>query len=126
MLTTTCPLCGLRFPGRPLLDLHLREDHRERARRPAGPAPGGAPGPGTPGGGANTGTPGGAADPGTPGGGAVGPPGGDGVAPGAAGPAREGVTATAARPGPRPGRAMTALRRAIGLLRPPARAGKAA
>ena len=36
MLTTTCPFCGLRFPGRPLLDLHMREDHRER-NRPAEP-----------------------------------------------------------------------------------------
>ncbi|HEX5302315.1 MAG TPA: hypothetical protein VFW50_35505 [Streptosporangiaceae bacterium] len=25
-----CPLCGLRFGSRPLLDLHIREDHRRR------------------------------------------------------------------------------------------------
>jgi hypothetical protein len=31
-LHTTCPLCGLRFPGRPLLDLHVREDHSQRNR----------------------------------------------------------------------------------------------
>jgi hypothetical protein len=33
-MTTTlhpaCPLCGLRFGSRPLLDLHIREDHRQR------------------------------------------------------------------------------------------------
>jgi hypothetical protein len=27
-LTGTCPLCGLRFSGMPLLELHIREDHR--------------------------------------------------------------------------------------------------
>jgi hypothetical protein len=27
-LNPTCPLCGLRFASRPLLDLHVREDHR--------------------------------------------------------------------------------------------------
>jgi hypothetical protein len=25
-----CPLCGLRFASRPLLELHIREDHRQR------------------------------------------------------------------------------------------------
>lgn len=29
-LTPTCSLCGLRFENRPLLDLHLREDHPQR------------------------------------------------------------------------------------------------
>ena len=28
-----CPLCGLRFASRPLLELHIREDHRQRDRR---------------------------------------------------------------------------------------------
>jgi hypothetical protein len=28
----TCPLCGLRFSNRPLLELHLREDHPRRPR----------------------------------------------------------------------------------------------
>jgi hypothetical protein len=28
-LNPACLLCGLRFPNRPLLDLHIREDHRE-------------------------------------------------------------------------------------------------
>jgi hypothetical protein len=104
--TTTCPLCGLRFPGRPLLDLHIRDDHRERDHRPAEPAHGGSAGAGAPGDGAG------------------GPSGGDGLAPGPAGPAQE--KATAAKPEPRPGRAMTALRRAIGALRSPARAGRPA
>lgn len=33
-LTPTCSFCGLRFENRPLLELHLREDHPRRA--PAG------------------------------------------------------------------------------------------
>jgi hypothetical protein len=28
-LHPACPLCGLRFGSRPLLDLHIREDHRQ-------------------------------------------------------------------------------------------------
>ena len=36
-MTLACPLCGLRFAARPLLELHVREDHRP-SRRP-GPAP---------------------------------------------------------------------------------------
>ena len=34
-LVRTCPLCGLRFSNRPLLELHIREDHRRQERRPA-------------------------------------------------------------------------------------------
>jgi hypothetical protein len=33
MLNPACPLCGLRFGNKPLLDLHLREDHRQRVPR---------------------------------------------------------------------------------------------
>lgn len=29
-LTPTCTFCGLRFASRPLLELHIREDHRQR------------------------------------------------------------------------------------------------
>lgn len=29
-LISACPLCGLRFANRALLDLHIREDHLER------------------------------------------------------------------------------------------------
>jgi hypothetical protein len=32
-LNPACPLCGLRFANKPLLDLHIREDHRKRDRR---------------------------------------------------------------------------------------------
>jgi len=28
-LNPACPLCGLRFGNQPLLDLHVREDHRQ-------------------------------------------------------------------------------------------------
>jgi hypothetical protein len=38
MSTLTCPLCGLRYPARPLLDLHIREDHAQRDAKPAAPA----------------------------------------------------------------------------------------
>jgi hypothetical protein len=31
-LNPTCPLCGLRYAGKPLLELHIREDHRPRHR----------------------------------------------------------------------------------------------
>jgi hypothetical protein len=31
-LNPTCPLCGLRFTFGPLLELHIREDHRQRDR----------------------------------------------------------------------------------------------
>jgi hypothetical protein len=38
-LIATCPLCGLRFANRALLDLHLREDHpRRRPKDPAEPS----------------------------------------------------------------------------------------
>ena len=36
MLAPACSLCGLRFANRPLLELHIREDHLER-NRPAEP-----------------------------------------------------------------------------------------
>jgi hypothetical protein len=29
-LNPTCPLCGLRFTFGPLLELHIRDDHRQR------------------------------------------------------------------------------------------------
>ena len=29
-LNPTCPLCGLRYESMPLLELHVREDHRQR------------------------------------------------------------------------------------------------
>ena len=35
-MTLACPLCGLRFTARSLLELHVREDHRP----PRDPAPG--------------------------------------------------------------------------------------
>src|SRR5215471_502641 len=38
MSTLTCPLCGLRYPTRPLLDLHIREDHAQREKQPAAAA----------------------------------------------------------------------------------------
>ncbi len=38
MSSLTCPLCGLRYPARPLLDLHIREDHAQRDATPAPPA----------------------------------------------------------------------------------------
>lgn len=33
-LTPTCSFCGLRFENRPLLELHLREDHPQRGPTP--------------------------------------------------------------------------------------------
>ncbi len=40
MSSLTCPLCGLKYPARPLLDLHIREDHAQRDDKPAAvPAP---------------------------------------------------------------------------------------
>ena len=40
MSSLTCPLCGLRYPARSLLDLHIREDHAQRDDKPAAaPAP---------------------------------------------------------------------------------------
>jgi hypothetical protein len=38
-LNPTCPVCGLRFTFGPLLELHVREDHRQRGRA-AEPDPG--------------------------------------------------------------------------------------
>lgn len=38
-LTPTCPLCGLRYENRPLLELHVREDHHQsRHDEPGGPS----------------------------------------------------------------------------------------
>ena len=38
-LIDTCPLCSLRFSNRPLLELHIRDDHvRTRGRAPQEPA----------------------------------------------------------------------------------------
>jgi hypothetical protein len=36
-LTPTCSVCGLRFENRPILELHVREDHRKRGN-PVGSA----------------------------------------------------------------------------------------
>jgi hypothetical protein len=33
-LVRMCPPCGLRFSNTPLLELHIREDHPRRERRP--------------------------------------------------------------------------------------------
>lgn len=89
-LNPACPLCGLRFGNNPLLDLHVREDHRQRvsaqdANRGAG----------------STRAP--ASEAGRP----------------AAAPSSDGKTATAgpARHGGRGRQAMTALRRALRALR---------
>ena len=38
-MNRACPLCGLRFGSRPLLELHIREDHRQHARHEPGGAP---------------------------------------------------------------------------------------
>ena len=38
MSSLTCPLCGLRYPARSLIDLHIREDHAQRDAKPAAPA----------------------------------------------------------------------------------------
>ena len=38
MSSLTCPLCGLRYPARSLLDLHIREDHAQRDAKPAAQA----------------------------------------------------------------------------------------
>lgn len=32
-LNPACPLCGLRFENQPIMELHIREDHRRRASR---------------------------------------------------------------------------------------------
>lgn len=44
MLIPTCPLCGLRYASRPLLELHIREDHRPRRRAQPGASTLAAPG----------------------------------------------------------------------------------
>jgi hypothetical protein len=46
-LIRTCPLCGLRFDNLPILELHIREDHRRRGRQ-AAPGDGDAGGPDAP------------------------------------------------------------------------------
>ena len=38
MSSYTCSLCGLRYPAQSLLELHIREDHAQRADKPAAPA----------------------------------------------------------------------------------------
>ena len=38
-MTLTCPLCGLRFAARPLLELHIREDHRPSRGHDPAPRP---------------------------------------------------------------------------------------
>ena len=48
MSSYTCPLCRLQYSDRPLLELHIREDHAQRddkAAAPAPPAPDPAPAP---------------------------------------------------------------------------------
>jgi hypothetical protein len=74
-MSATCPLCGLRYAGQSLLDLHIREDHaqRERGREPpAGPRRPGPPAtPRTPGPPATPRTPGPPAGPRSPGPGAT-------------------------------------------------------
>jgi hypothetical protein len=35
-LNPACPLCGLRYATKPLLELHVREDHRPRPRAQPG------------------------------------------------------------------------------------------
>jgi hypothetical protein len=35
-LNPACPLCGLRYASKPLLELHIREDHRPRRRAKPG------------------------------------------------------------------------------------------
>ena len=47
MSSHTCPLCGLRYADRPLLDLHIREDHAQRDDKPAAPPPPRTPPPAT-------------------------------------------------------------------------------
>jgi hypothetical protein len=37
-MSATCPLCGLRYVGQALLDLHIREDHAQRDRDKDPPA----------------------------------------------------------------------------------------
>jgi hypothetical protein len=38
MSSYNCPLCGLRYADRPLLELHIREDHAQREHTAAAPA----------------------------------------------------------------------------------------
>jgi hypothetical protein len=48
MSSYTCSLCGLRYPAQPILDLHIREDHAQRADQRAAPADTPAPPPAAP------------------------------------------------------------------------------
>ena len=44
--SATCPLCGLRFTGRPMMELHARDDHQNAVRTAsAHPHPHRVPGP---------------------------------------------------------------------------------
>jgi hypothetical protein len=99
MLNPACPLCGLRFENQPIMELHMREDHRRRAPRESN----------------GDGDPGSTRSPAT---------GADNLAEAsepAASPSRTSVTATAtAEPAGRRGRARrakTALRRTLRILR---------
>ena len=95
-LNPACPLCGLRYASKPLLELHIREDHRQRRRaQPGRRHPGGVR----------------AASPGTDSLAAS-----SGVASGPSRPTKE-VTAMTATRRPRPGRVMTVPRRVIRALR---------
>ena len=35
-LNPACPLCGLRYQSKPLLEVHIREDHRQQHRQQPG------------------------------------------------------------------------------------------
>ena len=48
MSSYTCPLCRLQYSDRPLLELHIREDHAQREDKAAAPAPPEAAAPGGP------------------------------------------------------------------------------
>ena len=43
MSSHTCSLCGLKYPAQSLLDLHIREDHAQRASKTADTAAPAAP-----------------------------------------------------------------------------------
>jgi hypothetical protein len=91
-LNPACPLCELHYENRPLLELHIREDHRRQAGR-RGPGGTGAPAPS-----------------------AASPPRRHESASGPSRTAKE-VTAMAATRRPRVGQPMTAARRALRALK---------